>query len=569
MKSTSAWKRDLVFLAIPLIFLVFFYFLPLGEIARISLGRLDHNQPGSLVNWRMVGSTLGFTFYQSLLSTVLTVILGLPAAYLFSRYQFKGKELLRVASTLPFILPTVVAAAGFNALIGPQGWLNLFLMSVLNLSEPPLSILNTLTAILLAHVFYNTSIIIRIVGSALSQFDRRLEDAARTLGASPLRAFLRVTLPGLMPSILSALLLVFLFDFSSFGVILMLGGPRFSTLETEIYIQTVQFLNLPMAGILSFLQLGFTMLVTLTLMRLGIGGLGLPVIPRVKSENLRLLRRTWEKIFAAGMIFLLLLLLVSPVAALVFKSLLVESSSMEKQAAPARVLSLTYYRELFFNRRQSYFYVPPFQAILNSLRFALLSAAVSLLLGIMLAYGLNKSARWKSGLELLMMFPLGTSAVTLGLGLFAFFSRGINANRWTAWIIPMAHALISLPFVLRVIQPVLRSIPPNFRWAAATLGASPLNIIRRIDLPILWRTLMTAALYAFTISLGEFGATSFLSRPDLPTMPIAIFRYLGLPGSLNYGQAMAMAVIILLVCVVSMLALDKLQYQSSGITRDE
>ena len=186
----------------------------------------------------------------------------------------------------------------------------------------------------------------------------------------------------------------------------MLGGPRFSTLETEIYIQTVQFLNLPMAGILSFLQLGFTMLVTLTLMRLGIGGLGLPVIPRVKSENLRPLRRTWEKIFAAGMIFLLLILLVSPVAALVFKSLLVESSSRGGQAGPARVLSLTYYRELFFNRRQSYFYVPPFQAILNSLRFALLSAAVSLLLGIMLAYGLNKSARWKSGLELLMMFLL-------------------------------------------------------------------------------------------------------------------------------------------------------------------
>ena len=556
-------------LAIPLIFLVLFYFLPLGEIARVSLVRLDLDQPGSLVNWRMVGSTLGFTIFQALLSTLLTVLLGLPAAYLFSRYQFKGKELLRVASTLPFILPTVVAAAGFNALIGPRGWINLLLMRVLNLSEPPLVILNTLTAILLAHVFYNTSIIIRIVGSALTQFDRRLEDAARTLGASPWQAFRRITLPNLMPSLLSAILLVFLFDFSSFGVILMLGGPGFSTLETEIYIQTVQFLNLPLAGILSFIQLAFTMLVTLALMRLGIGGLGLPVIPRVKSENLRQLRRTWEKIFAGGMILALLLLLVSPVAALVFKSLMVESSALEGKNGPTRVLSFTYYRELFFNRRQSYFYVPPFQAILNSLRFALLSAAVSLLLGIMLAYGLKNGSRWKSGLELLMMFPLGTSAVTLGLGFFAFFSKGVNATRWTVWIIPMAHALISLPFVLRVIQPVLRSIPPNFRWAAATLGASPLNIIRRIDLPILWRTLMTAALYAFTISLGEFGATSFLSRPDLPTMPIAIFRYLSLPGSLNYGQAMAMAVIILLVCVLSMLALDKLQYQSLGITRDE
>ena len=161
-----------------------------------------------------------------------------------------------------------------------------------------------------------------------------------------------------------------------------------------------------------------------------------------------------------------------------------------------------------------------------------------------------------------MMFPLGTSAVTLGLGFFVFFFSGTGSARWYPWLIPMVHSLISLPFVLRVVQPVLRSIPANIHWAAATLGASPLNIVRRVDLPILWRSLMTAALYAFTISLGEFGATSFLSRPDLPTMPVAIFRYLGLPGSINYGQAMAMAVIILLVCVVSMLALDQLQYQS-------
>ena len=555
-------KRDLALLAAPLIFLGVFYLLPLVEIARITIARFGSDDLGRAVNWQVVASSLGFTFYQAVLSTLLTIMLGLPAAWLIGRFTFKGKNTLRIASTLPFILPTVVVAAGFSALIGPRGWLNLLLMQILGLTDPPLRILNSLTAILLAHVFYNTSIMIRVVGAALSQFDHRLEDAARTLGASSWQAFLKITLPNLLPSILSAVLLVFLFDFTSFGVVLMLGGPQFTTLEVEIYVQTVQFLNLPLAGTLSLIQLFFTMLVTLALMRMGDSGFAVPVMPRFQKENMRPLRRVWEKIFAIGIIIVLVLLLVSPVAALFFKSVLVDGSGMRGDGVQGQIFSLRYYFELFTNRRQSYFYVPPLQALLNSLRFAFISSMVSILLGLLLSYGLRTSTRWNRLVEWLMMFPLGTSAVTLGLGFFVFFFRGTGSARWYPWLIPMVHSLISLPFVLRVVQPVLRSIPANIHWAAATLGASPLNIVRRIDLPILWRSLMTAALYAFTISLGEFGATSFLSRPDLPTMPVAIFRYLGLPGSINYGQAMAMAVIILLVCVVSMLALDQLQYQS-------
>jgi thiamine transport system permease protein len=487
---------------------------------------------------------------------------GLPAAYLFGRFTFKGKNALRIASTLPFILPTVVVAAAFNALMGPDGWLNLLLMNVFGWADPPLKILNSLPAILLAHVFYNTSILIRVLGAALAQFDRRLEHAARTLGASPWQTFRHVTLPNLLPSFLSAILLVFLFDFTSFGVILMLGEPRFSTLEVEIYIQTVQFLNLPVAGLLSFLQLFFTMAVSLILLRIGHMDFAIPVMPRMRAENMRAVRLPGERLFAATIILILLVLLILPVAALVLRSVLVDGAVADAGQAAGQVLSLKYYRELFINRRQSYFFVPPVQAILNSLRFALLSAATAIALGLLLAYGLRRSTSMNRVIELVMLFPLGTSAVTLGLGFYVFFLRGVSSARWVPWLIPMAHALIALPFVLRVIQPVLRSIPQNLRWAAATLGASPAGIIRHVDLPVLWRALATAALYAFTISLGEFGATSFLGRPDLPTMPIAIFRYLSRPGALNYGQAMAMAVIILLVCTVSMLTLDQLQYRA-------
>jgi len=552
-------------LAVPLVFMGLFYFFPLGKLVGLSFSQSSSviNKP---INWQIISGASAFTFFQAGLSTFLTVLLGLPAAYLFGRFNFPGKNALRIASTLPFILPTVVVAAGFNALIGPKGWLNLVLMGILRSPIPVINIQNTLAAILLAHVFYNTSIVIRIVGSALAQLDRKLEDAAQTLGASPWKTFIKVTLPLIMPSILSSILLVFLFNFTSFGVILMMGGPHFTTLEVEIYIQTMQYLNLPLAGILSLIQLGFTMFVTFLVMRKGDRGLGVPVMPRLKQEGLRTPDKVWEKAFTFLMVFLLLFLLTSPILSLVIRSFSVTAPAINGETGERIQFSLNSYRELFINRQLSLFYVPPIKAVWNSLKFAGLSAFISLVLGMMLAYGL-KSGKHLRSITLLMMLPLGTSAVTLGLGFFTAFSSMSGSQRWVGLLIPLVHALISLPFVLRVVQPALLSIPDNLKFAAQSLGAKPLELWRFIELPIIWRALMTAAVYAFTISLGEFGATSFLSRPDMPTMPIAIFRYLNLPGSSNYGQAMAMAVIILFVCIISMAFLDRLQFNPNSGTQ--
>jgi thiamine transport system permease protein len=552
------------FLVIPLIFMGAFYFFPLGKLVSLSFSQANSaiNKP---INWQIISGAAGFTFLQAGLSTILTILLGLPAAYLFGRFNFPGKNALRIASTLPFILPTVVVAAGFNALIGPKGWLNLALMGILSTSEPVINIQNTLGAILLAHVFYNTSIVIRVVGTALSQLDHKLEDAAQTLGASPWKTLIKITLPLLMPSILSAVMLVFLFDFTSFGVILMMGGPRFTTLEVEIYIQTMQFLNLPLAGILSLIQLSFTMIVTLLLMKMGDGGMGVPVMPRLRQEGLRNPTKSWEKAFTFGVVLLLLLLLISPIGSLLIRSFSVRAPSINGGTGERIQLSLSYYRELFSNPQQSLFYVPPIKAVWNSMKFAGTSAILSLTLGLMLAYGLLSGKNLRS-VNLLMMLPLGTSAVTLGLGFFTAFSGVAGSPGLAGLLIPLAHTLISLPFVLRVVQPALQSIPGNLKMAAQSLGAKPLEVWRFVELPIIWRSLMTAAVYAFTISLGEFGATTFLSRPDMPTMPIAIFRYLNLPGSSNYGQAMAMAVIILFVCIISMTFLDRLQFNPQSGT---
>ncbi len=178
--------------ALPLLFLAVFFFQPLGAILRLALEQALV-EGISAYEWGRVWRAVSFTLYQALLSTLLTLLVGLPAAYVFGRYLFRGKGLLRVLTTLPFIMPTVVVAAAFNALLGPRGWLNLFLMDWFNLSQPPIQILGTLPAILLAHVFYNTTIVLRVVGGAWAQLDPRLEQAARVLGASPWRALREVS----------------------------------------------------------------------------------------------------------------------------------------------------------------------------------------------------------------------------------------------------------------------------------------------------------------------------------------------------------------------------------------
>ncbi len=268
MKPGIRNHTALILWLLPVLFLVVFYFQPLAAI----FGRVGEQtllDGFGAFNLARIGNSLGFTLYQAFLSTLITLALGLPAAFVFARYDFPGKRLLRTLSTIPFILPTVVVAASLTTLLGSRGWVNVILMNLFNLETPPVLFVNSLGAILTAHVFYNISVIIRLVGTAWSQLDTRLVHAARVLGASSRKAFLEVSLPLLLPVILSATLLVFMFDFTSFGVVLLLGGPQNATLEVEIYTQTMYFLNLPMAGLLSIVQLVISFGIMMLYTRLG------------------------------------------------------------------------------------------------------------------------------------------------------------------------------------------------------------------------------------------------------------------------------------------------------------
>ena len=547
-----------LFWLIPLVFLAVFFYQPLLNIFRLVFSD-RFNQGWQFFSLDTLLRPLLFTLWQASLSTVLTLVIGLPAAYLFAKFDFPGRKGLRALSLLPFILPTVVVATAFNTLLGPRGWLNLILMDLFNLSNPPLSLLNSLPGILLAHVFYNTSIVIRLVENSLTRLNPHFEEAARALGANPWRVFREVSLPLLMPSILSATLLVFLFDFTSFGVVLMLGGPQYATLEVEIYNQAMNRFNLPMASLLSIIQLAVTLLITslqnrISTPRYGKAALSAESKTRVKAKT-RL-----EKLYVAVSVILLLILFVAPILSLVSRSLITMEAERGERGEIETGFTLRYYTELFQNRSGSVFYANPLAAIRNSLVFSLLTMLIASALGLLSAYALAGSGRLTRFLEPLFMLPLGASAVILGLGFLISFNRAVWVGGHFPILIPIAHSLIALPFVVRTILPAIRSIPASLREAAQSMGANPWRVFREVDLPILLRAIIVSLAFSFTISLGEFGASSFLSSAQTPTIPTLIFRYISLPGALNYGQALAMSTLLLITSTAGSLLIEKIRF---------
>jgi len=451
----------------------------------------------------------------------------------------------------------VVVANAFTAWLGPRSRVNLALMSLWGLERAPVDLQYTIWIILLAHVFYNYAVVLRIVGGFWANLDHRVEEAARTLGANPRQVLWRVTLPLLAPAIGAAALLVFIFCFTSFGVILILGGPRFATLEVEIYRQTVNLFNLPLAAALSVVQIvfTFTLLWAYTLLQAR-ASVPLDLRPRQQTQRRVVSRRDW--LIVGSNLTLMVILLLSPLLALVERSFTLGGGG------------LRYYTELFVNRRDSILYVPPIQAVVNSLGFATVTVVLALGLGLVSASLLAQPAKGQSLrrlqalLDPLLMLPLGTSAVTLGFGFIIALDEPPLNLRTSLMLVPLAHTLVAFPFVVRSLLPALRGIKPSLREAASMLGASPLQVWREVDFRIVGRALFVGAVFAFTISMGEFGATALIARPQTPTLPVAIYRFLGQPGALNYGQALAMSTLLMLVCAVGMVAIEHFRVGQVG-----
>lgn len=532
-------RAALIFaVGLPLVFLGVFFAYPVVAILERGLAGgvgpvLDvfRNESRRNVLW--------FTVWQAVLSTALTVVLAVPAAGVLARYRVPGRRLIRAVLTVPFVLPTVVVATAFSSTF-----------DVFGLNDGAVRLRHTVWAILLAHVFFNFAVVVRTVGTVWSSLDRRPEEAARTLGASPWAVFRFVTLPQLAPAISAAAAIVFLFSFTSFGVILILGGPRRATLETEIYRFATQRTDFETAAALATIQLVavVALLLATELLRRRIDvGHGQRGADQARRPN-----GTKQWTYTGATLGFATALTGVPLVAL-----------LERSLRTGTGYSLDNYRGLAEGERISALLTPPTEAIGNSVAFAAVATAIAVLIGVPAALVVVHGRAGLSRLfDIAFAVPVGTSAVTVGFGMLIALDEPPLDLRTSWWLVPIAQGLIGIPFVIRSVTPVLRSIDPALREAAAVLGAPPYRVRREVDLPIALRGIAVGASFAFAISLGEFGATSFLVRPGRPTVPVAIFRLLGQPGSVTFGQAMALSVVLVMITGLAVLVIERLSPES-------
>ena len=521
------WAARVLCVVVPAAFLGVFFLYPVGTILVRGLGADGLDRLLGLPGRASFRGVAWFTVWQATVSTLLTVVVALPGAHLLARRRFRGRALFRAATTVPFVLPTVVVGGAFLALFDRFG-----------LVDGPFRATRTVWAILAAHVFFNVAVVLRTVGGFWEGLDHRPEEQARVLGATPWQAFRWVTLPRLWPSIAAASSIVFLFCFTSFGVILILGGPTRATLETEVWRHAVFRGDLASATALAVVQLAAVLAMVVVANRLqrrrAVGQR--PVHRKVPRAGARLL---------AGNLGLLGAVLGLPVAVLVERSLVIDGGwSLRNYAA--------------LSDRVNLLPVSAIGALQNSLLFAVVATGLAVVVGglasLVVVHGRRAASR---AFDLGMMLPLGASAVTLGFGMLIALDEPPLDLRSSRWLVPVAHALVGVPFVMRTVVPTLRGIDRRLREAAATLGASPARVRREVDLPIAARALAVGAGFSFAVSLGEFGATSFLPRnPDRMTAPLALFRLLGTPGETLRGQAMALAVVLMVLTAASVLVIE-------------
>jgi thiamine transport system permease protein len=506
-------------IAIPVLFLGYFFVYPVVAILIEAMGG-----EGGLA-FLLSGSTasaLWFTLWQAVASTVLVLLVAFPLTWVVSTFAFPARRWVMAIVTVPFVLPSVVVASAFIAL----------------------GLRDSIVAILLAHTFFNVSVVVRTVTTVWARLDRAPIEAARTLGASPWQSFRRITLPLLAPSIAAASSIVFLLCFTSFGIVLILGGLRLRTIEVEIYQRVTTFLDLPAAGALALVQL------------VGIAGVMMLYarLQERRSTRLRMVAEDQvlrppvgtERVWVWSIVVASVGLTLVPPSVLVARSLRSNAAGWRFLADPGPLA------------------VDPAAAVGNSLQSALIAALIALAVGIPAALAIARSAPgWGRWIDVIIMLPLGTSAVTIGLGFLVALDRPFDL-RTAPIIVPIAHALVAIPFVVRSVLPTIRSIRTVLRDAAAVLGASPARVWREIDLPLMARAIGVAGGFAAAVSLGEFGATAFIARPATTTVPTLIFRLLGRPGAVTFSAAMAMSVILMVLVAGLVMSLDRLRAGELG-----
>jgi thiamine transport system permease protein len=503
----------------PVAFLGVFYAWPFATMSwrGLSADALTDTFARS-TTWRV----LWFTAWQALVSTLLTLVAGLGPAWAVSRFDFRGRRALVGVLTAVFVLPTGAA-----------------IIAVL-----PGSLDRSIWAILGAHVVFNLAVVVRTVGAVWERLPLGLEHAAATLGAGPWRTFRTVTLPLLRPAIASASAIVFLFTFTSYGVIRVLGSTGRATIEVEVWRRATQLGDIGGAAVLALLQLGVlaVLVVASTVVQRRTSRV-VDLSPSAQRRRPRGRERWWIAIAAGGAA----LLVVTPLVALV------ERSFRDRDGYSTNAWRNLGDTEI---RPGLSLGIDPVGALWRSVTTAAWATAFAVVLGAIAIVAISALGRSGKVLDAGIMLPLGTSAVTIGFGMLITFDTPPVDWRASWWLVPVGHALVALPFVVRSGLGVVRSIHPDLRAAAATLGAPPVRAWATTVLPMMRRPLAVGAGLAAAVSLGEFGATSFLSRTGSDTLPIAIERLLGRTGGSFQAQAFALSTILAAATIAIVVVVD-------------
>jgi thiamine transport system permease protein len=548
MARRDAVSRTLLYTGAVLFFALFF-FVPIAGVyveafRDVPLAAVLSRIWGILGSGR-TASIIGFTTGQAALSSLIGVLAALPLAYMVSHYTFPGKRLVYSLSLIPFILPSIVVVICMISFYGKSGLLNSLLGTDYNL-------VYNFRGIVLAHVFYNFSLAIRIISTAWLSIDRRYREAAETLGERPLGLLVRVTLPLLAPAILSAFVLIFIYTFLSFGIILVFGGVRFATLEVAIYQEIFVNLDLVSAAVFSMIQLALS---------LGFIALSARVIHATRSArsgvdrglpSLRSAGPVGRVVMSAYGIAAVVFVL-GPILTMFGRALTDANGALSFESFRQLLVPGAADRNVEGILRST---VPG--VILRSIAIASASGTMIFLMAGALALSLR--GRRRTAFESFLQIPIGMSFVTVSLGLRFVWGATIPP----AALVVMGQFFIGFPLVFRILRTGVEELGDNVVRSAQILGADRWAVLRDIELPLLRRTLLNAYAYALALPFADLTVVLAAGRGRIATFPVAIYRLIGFR---SFDLALALSVIYILLCLGLFLVIDATSLRSPAPLR--
>jgi thiamine transport system permease protein len=516
-------------LALPLaLAVVFSFIIPYGASFSEAFSGIE--QITVWQNDSLLHITL-FTLKQAFFSVLVALALGLPGAWFIGTSRSRLTPIFRTLTAVPFAMPSILVVLGFVLFFGNSGWLShLF----------PINILYKPEAIILAHGFFNFPLVVRLAGDGLARARKAYAPAAASLGASPLLTVLTVLLPLSLPAIMSASLLVFLYSFTSFAVVLVLGGgPASTTLAVEIYRHARIFLNYPNAGALAFIETLIAVLVFLGYAYFGKSSREIKTDLQKRTFDER--KRSLPALIIMSLYgFIAAVFILGPIL-----SIIVESFLYNPSRSASQVLSARWWLSLGGGA---------LPALLRSLVLAFSSATAACVLATLAAGYLKlKENSGKTNsmgancLRFLAAAPVISSGIVLGLGWIIIYGNNFSRSPFALVIL---HAVIALPFAFNSIYEGFRSLPANTMNAAMVFGASPLKALLTAAIPLSLNRIRSGWGFAAALSLGELNAVMMLGMESWETLPLFIYRAV---GAYRYGIACAAGTLLILCCAACFL----------------